>query len=251
MTFVRSLTRLQPNLFGARHDFLSPNPPRPRFHRRSPMRLRTVLFDLDGTLLDHFAAIHRCHAHAMTSIGLPAPTMEQVRRAIGRGLDDAIRDLAGEENVARILPIYLQHWRETNLHDVTAFPGTLELLRALRARGVTCGVLTNKRGDASREVCAHLGFTPLLQGIFGAGDTPWLKPDREFAAHALAALGAEAASTALVGDSIYDLAAAQNAGLAFYGVLTGTHDAAELRAHGATEIFPGFPELTPALLARI
>lgn len=215
------------------------------------MRYRTVLFDLDGTLLDHFGAIHRCHAHAMTQIGLPAPSMEQVRAAIGRGLEDAIRDLAGEENIARILPLYLAHWRETNLRDVAALPGTLELLRELRARRVTCGVLTNKRGEASREVCAHLGFTPLLAGIFGAGDTRWLKPEPEFAAHALAALGAEAASTVLVGDSIYDLAAAQRAGLGFLGVTTGTHTAAELHANGATEIFPGFPEMSPVLLARV
>jgi phosphoglycolate phosphatase len=215
------------------------------------MRYRTVLFDLDGTLLDHFSAIHRCHAHAMTQIGLPAPSLTQVRAAIGRGLEDAIRDLAGAENVARILPLYLAHWRKTNLDDVQALPGALELLRALRTRGVTCGVLTNKRGDASREVCAHLGFTPWLAGIFGAGDTRWLKPQPEFARHALQALGAEASSTVLVGDSIYDLAAAQQAGLGFLGVTTGTHTAAELHAQGATEVFPGFLELTPVLLARV
>lgn len=215
------------------------------------MRFRTVLFDLDGTLIDHFEAIHRCHAHAMQRIGLPPPTMPQVRNAIGRGLEDAIADLAGPDNVARILPLYLEHWRATNLQDVKLMPGGRELLGQLRARGVTCGVLTNKRGDASRVVCEHLGVTPLVQGIFGAGDTPWLKPHREFAAHALAQLGGDAATTALIGDSIYDLAAAQNAGLAFFGVTTGTHSAGELRAAGATEIHAGLADLTPALLARV
>lgn len=215
------------------------------------MRLRTVLFDLDGTLLDHFGAIHRCHAHAMRQIGLPEPTMQQVHDAIGRGLEDAIADLAGPGNVARILPLYLEHWRATNLQDVTLLPGARDLLEALRARGVTCGVLTNKRGDAAREVCAHLGVTPLVAGIFGAGDTPWLKPQPEFAAHALAALGAAAATTALVGDSIYDLAAAQQAGLAFFGVTTGTHTAEELREHGATEVFASFAALSPVLLAQL
>lgn len=215
------------------------------------MSLRTVLFDLDGTLLDHFGAIHRCHAHAMQQIGLPAPTMDQVRRAIGRGLEDAIADLAGRDHIARILPLYLAHWRATNLHDVTLLPGARELLLALRARGVVCGVLTNKRGEAAREVCAHLGVTPLLDGIFGATDTAWLKPQPEFAAHALRTLGGDASTAALIGDSIYDLAAAQNAGLAFLGVTTGTHTAAELHAHGATDVFPGLPELSPALLARL
>ncbi len=213
------------------------------------MRLRTVLFDLDGTLLDHFAAIHRCHAFAMRTLGLPEPTLHQVRDAIGRGLEDAIETLAGRENVARILPLYLEHWRATNLDDVTLLPGAMELVLALRARGLTCGVLTNKRGDASREVCAHLGLTPHLAGIFGAGDTPWLKPEPAFARHALAALGADAATTLLLGDSPYDLAAAQNAGLAFMAVTTGTHSEAELRAHGAERIFPTLVEATPAVLS--
>ncbi|MBI5423110.1 MAG: HAD family hydrolase [Opitutae bacterium] len=214
------------------------------------MRLRTVLFDLDGTIVDQFNAIHRCHSFAMRQIGLPAPTFEQVKRAIGRGLDDAIRDLAGPDNVERILPIYLEHWRATSLQDAAIFPGTLELLGALRARGVKCAALTNKRGDASREVCAHLKITPLLDGIFGAGDTEWLKPQREFVDHALRALGTTVAETALVGDSIYDVATALNAGLAFYGVTTGTHDDAALRAAGATEIFADLPSAAPAILAR-
>lgn len=174
--------------------------------------------------------------------------MQQVRDAIGRGLEDAIADLAGAENITRILPLYLKHWRATNLRDVELLPGALELLGSLRARHVTCGVLTNKRGDASREVCAHLGLTPLLDGIYGAGDTPWLKPEREFAAHALAGLGAIAADTVLVGDSIFDVAAARNAGLDFIGVTTGTHSAAELRAHGATAIFDSLISAAPAIL---
>lgn len=214
------------------------------------MRFRTVLFDLDGTLIDHFGAIHRCHSHAMQQIGLPAPTMQQVRDAVGRGLEDAIADLAGAQNVARILPLYLEHWRATNLDDVKLMPGALELVHAACERGLTCAVLTNKRGDASRTVCAHLGLTPHLAAIFGANDTPWLKPEPEFARHALTQLGAEAASTVLVGDSIYDLTAAQNAGLAFVGVTTGTHSAAELRAHGATEIYPSLDAASPAILAK-
>lgn len=214
------------------------------------MALRTVLFDLDGTLVDQFRAIHRCHVHAMRHFGLPEPTYEQVLRAVGRGLDDAIASLAGPENVARILPVYTAHWRATSLQDAMLCPGARELIEALRARGVRCAALTNKRGDASRAVCAHLGLTPLLDGNFGAGDTPWLKPQKEFAEHALRTLGATAAETALVGDSIYDLAAAQNAGLAFFGVTTGTHDDAALRAGGATEVFPDLVAAAPVILAR-
>ena len=83
------------------------------------MRFTTVLFDLDGTLIDHFKAIHRCHSFAMKQLGLPAPTMAEVRAAVGGGLDEAIARLAGKENVAKILPHYVPHWDATNLDDVT------------------------------------------------------------------------------------------------------------------------------------
>ena len=59
----------------------------------------------------------------------------------------------------------------------------------------------------------------------------------------LAVLGAEAATTLLVGDSPYDFAAARHAGFGFYGVTTGTHTAEQLRAAGAMEIFPDLPAI--------
>ena len=201
------------------------------------MRFRTVLFDLDGTLIDHFSAIHRCHVFAMRRLGLREPTLAEVRAAVGGGLDEAIARLAGRAHVAAALPLFIEHWNATSLDDVILLPGATGLLAELAAAGARCGVLTNKRGYAARQVCTHLGLDPLLAGVFGANDTPWIKPDARFVAHVLAQIGGEAATTALVGDSPYDLAAAQNAGLAFVGVTTGTHTAAELRAAGATAIF--------------
>jgi phosphoglycolate phosphatase len=211
------------------------------------MRHSLVLFDLDGTLLDHFAAIHRCHAHAMRQLGLPAPTLAQVRAAVGGGLEEAIAKLAGPERVAAILPIYLAHWEATGLDDVRLLPGALELLTAIRSAGGRSAVLTNKRAAASRQVCAHLGLTPFLSGLTGAGDTPWLKPARELTLQVLAGLDASPGDTCYVGDSPFDVATARNAGLAFYGVTTGTHDEAQLRAAGAEQVCPGLAGVQAAL----
>lgn len=202
------------------------------------MRYTAVLFDLDGTLIDHFKAIHRCHAYAMKQLGLPEPTMAQVRAAVGGGLDLAITRLAGAKNLPAILPRFLEHWNATHLDDVEALPGAQEILRKLHQAGVACAVFTNKRGNSAREVCAHLELTPLLKGVFGVGDTPWLKPDPQFTQHALAQLGAKAADTLLVGDSPFDVQTALNAPLDFIGVTTGTHSAEELKTAGAIRIAP-------------
>ena len=203
---------------------------------RFAMRYTTVLFDLDGTLIDHFTAIHRCHAYAMRQLGLPEPTMEEVRAAVGGGLDLAITRLAGADKLPALLPHCLQHWNATHLDDVTLFPGARELLQALNQAGVACAIITNKRGHSSREIADHLELTPRLKGVFGVGDTPWLKPDPEFTRHVLAQIGAIAVNTLLVGDSPFDVQTALNGGLDFIGVTTGTHSADELKTAGAIRV---------------
>ncbi len=208
---------------------------------------RTFLFDLDGTLVDHFAAIHRSHRHTMIQLGLPAPTMAEVRAAVGGGLENAIARLAGPALVARALPIYREYWDRTMLDDVALLPGAMELLAALKQRGLQSAVFTNKHGPSARLICTHLGIDRLLDGVFGAIDTPWLKPDRRFTDYVLAQLKADAKTTLFVGDSPYDIQAAHNAGLPCWCVSTGTHTAAELHAAGAEAVYASLAEIGAAL----
>lgn len=215
-------------------------------------RFRTVLFDLDGTLLDHFSAIHRAHSHVRRHYGLPEATRDEVMRAVGGGLPEALKKTLGPAHAHRLdeaLPVYREYWDRTMLDDAVLFPGALELLRALNSAGAKCAVFTNKHGPSARSVCSHLGLDPLLAGVIGATDTPWLKPEPQFAAYALEKLCADAATTALVGDSPWDVEAARRAGFAgSFMVTTGTHTEAELRAHGAGHVAPGLVDLTPLLL---
>ena len=213
------------------------------------MRYQTVLFDLDGTLLDHLPAIHRSYAYTLPQLGRPAPTREQVRRAIGGGLEDAMRRFVPEADLSRALAIYRAYWDRTMLAGVELMPGAGELLRTLQARGWTLAVLTNKHGPSSRRVCEHLGIAPLLRGVFGALDTPWLKPDPRLTAHVFTTLGADPATACLVGDSPFDAETARQGGLPAFLVTTGTHSADELRAAGAEHIYPDLATLARAAFA--
>ena len=213
------------------------------------MRFRTVLFDLDGTLIDHLPAIHRSYAHTLPQLGLPAPTREQVKNAIGGGLENAMRTFVPEPQMPESLRLYRAFWATHLLEGVDALPGARELLSQLHAHGVTCAVFTNKHGPSARAVCDHLGLTPFLKLVLGAADTQWLKPEPEFAAHALAALRADAATTCLVGDSPWDVQAARAAGFPCYAVTTGTHNADELRAAGADSVYDSLLALADAEFA--
>jgi phosphoglycolate phosphatase len=210
-------------------------------------RYRTLLLDLDGTMVDAFTTIHRSYVHTLPRFGRPAPSMEEVRRAVGGGLENAMRKFLPEDLVAAAVQVHLAHTESILLEDARLLPGAIELIRIQHARGVQLAVFTNKRGDHGRRVCDHLGLTPYLAASFGAKDTPWLKPQPEFAAHALAHLRADPATTLLLGDSPYDIQAAQNGGFACWCVTTGTHDAAQLTAAGATRVFPNLTDLAAAL----
>lgn len=212
------------------------------------MRFRTVFFDLDGTLIDHFAAIHRSYSHTLPQFGLPAPTMEEVRAAVGGGLDQAMLHFVTPEQVPDAVRLYRAYFETTMLDDVVLNPGAMELLSWLKEQGTVCAVLTNKLGSASRRICEHLGLMPWLQGVFGAKDTPWVKPDPAFTNYALAELSRDAATALLVGDSPFDVQTGIQGGFPCWCVTTGTHNEAELRAAGATTVFPGLPDLMAALM---
>lgn len=212
------------------------------------MRFRTVLFDLDGTLIDHLSAIHRSYSHTLPQLGYPAPTREQVHRVIGGGLVHAMSQLVPPEKLEAALAIYRPYWDRTMLDDVVLLDGARELIGALTGRGVACAVFTNKHAPSARRICAHLGLAPMLSGVFGATDTPWFKPQPEFTAHVLGALQAEAATTLLVGDSPFDIATAREGQLsACWAVTTGTHAEAELHAAGADRIFKNLEAIRRAL----
>lgn len=211
------------------------------------MLFRTVLLDLDGTLVDAFTTIHRSYQHTLPQFGRPAPGLAEVRAAVGGGLENAMARFLPPELIADAIKVHLAYSQKILLEDVKLMPGARELVQALRARGATLAVFTNKHGDSSRRICAHLGLTPWLAGIFGAGDTAWLKPQPEFATHVLAQLKAEAATTLLIGDSPFDVQAAHHGGFACWAVTTGTHNAAELTAAKANRVFANLTELGEAL----
>jgi len=202
------------------------------------MRLRTFLFDLDGTLIDHLPAIHRSYCHTLPQLGFPAPTYQEVKRAIGGGLPQAMTRFVPVDRVEEALAIYRPFWDATMLEGVTLMPGAQKVLRDLKSRGWQTAVYTNKHGPSARRICDHLGLGPWLDVVVGAGDTDWLKPQPEFNDWVLAKLGAHNEATCLVGDSPFDVAAALASNWEFFGVTTGTHEEHELRAAGARKVAP-------------
>jgi len=184
-------------------------------------------------------------------MGLPAPTPEQVRAAIGGGIENSLSKFLPPARLAEGMAIYREFWDRTMLERVELMPGARELLDDLHARGAVLGVITNKLGSSSRLICDHLGITPLLTAVVGAKDTAWLKPERAFTEHVLQLMGSpKPEDCLLVGDSPFDIDAAHVGRFPAWCVTTGTHSRVELEQAKADRIFANLWEMGKALASE-
>ncbi|MEY3391808.1 MAG: hypothetical protein RLZZ322_656 [Verrucomicrobiota bacterium] len=207
----------------------------------------TVLFDLDGTLVDNFEAIHRCYDDVMGMMGLPSVTLEQIRRAVGGSVNVTVVKLAGEANAPTATRLFREHFPSVMYHGLRAYPGCREILGGLRQRGVRVAVYTNKDDANSKKIMEHLGLDDVLDGVYGTNVHPWRKPQPEFTQYVLSSLKARPETTVMVGDSPFDIAAARNGRLAaIHCVTTGSHTAEELAPHAPDTVHAGLPELARA-----
>jgi phosphoglycolate phosphatase len=107
-------------------------------------------------------------------------------------------------------------------------------------------VFTNKTGHFARRIVEHLGWANRFAGVFGAEDTPWRKPEPAFTRHVIDRLGIDPATTLMIGDSPFDIAAARAGGIRVLVVATGSHSLDQLELEDADGVYPDFPALARA-----
>ncbi len=210
--------------------------------------MKTILFDLDGTLIDHFTTIHRCVVFAQQQLILPESDYATVRATVGGSLPVTLGKLLGEQYVETALPMFQNHFEQIMFEDLIALPGSNWILKELKQCGYQLAVFTNKNGKQSRTILDYLEQSQYLDTIIGAGDSPYRKPDPEFTAYALQQLNAISEDTILIGDSPFDFAAAETGQLKTYLVATGSHTENELaETTKAAGIYADLYELGAAL----
>ncbi|CAI8258646.1 MAG: Phosphoglycolate phosphatase [Opitutia bacterium UBA7350] len=206
--------------------------------------MQTVLFDLDGTLIDHFSAIHLSIAHAQRSLGLPVSNYETVKKTVGGSLPVTLSKLIGKDNIPNALPYFHEYFDRVMLQKLSLLPGAEFLLESLYAKGFQLAVFTNKYGKHARAVLEHLKLSHFFELILGTDDSPYRKPEPEFTELALKKLGAHSATTCLIGDSPFDAEAASAGNLKSYLVATGSHTIEALKSDTqADEVFQNLFEL--------
>jgi pyrophosphatase PpaX len=185
-------------------------------------RLQTVLFDLDGTLIDSIRLILDSYHHTLTQHNLPARSDEEWLRGVGTPLHVQFSEWGKQPDVLQAM---IATYREFNLkhHDrmVTVYPGVVDAVREIKAAGVQTGLVTSKNRQGALRGLSLVGLQALMDVMVCADEVENPKPHPEPVEKAVALLGADPATTVYVGDSIHDMVSGRAAGVKTAAALWG------------------------------
>ncbi len=218
------------------------------------MRLpRTIVFDLDGTLVDTGPDLAAALNHALATLGRPPLAQGAVQDMVGSGALKLIeRGLAatGEEArelTASLMPVFLDYYA-ANIADYSQpFPGVVAAMDALAAEGCTLAICTNKTERLARLLIDKLGWTARFAAILGGDSLAVRKPDPEHLLATIRAAGGAAADAAFVGDTHFDINAGRAAGVPTIAVGFG-FSTEPIDTLGASAVIHHYDELIPALV---
>jgi pyrophosphatase PpaX len=211
------------------------------------VRFETVLFDLDGTVVDSGGIILASMRHATREVlGRDYSDDELMHAVGGPGLEAQMSALA-PEHVERLVDVYRAH--NEPLHDeLEACVGMEDVLALLHDEGRRLGVVTAKRRSTVDLAFAQVRLGHLFEAIVGGDETERHKPDPEPLLLGAERLGADPAATAYVGDSPFDIRAAKAAEMFAVAVTWGRiHDRARLEAEEPDVIVDAAEELLAVL----
>jgi len=212
------------------------------------VRFPTVLFDLDGTVVDSGAIILASMRHATREVLGRDYSDEELMQAVGGpGLEAQMHALA-PEHVERLVDVYRAH--NIPLHDeLEACLGMEDVLVRLREDGRRLGVVTAKRRDTAQLAFDRVGLGHFFEAVVGGDETERHKPDPEPLLLGAERLGADPVTTAYVGDSPFDVRAAKAAGMFAVAVTWGRiHERERLEAEEPDAIVDTAEELLAVLL---
>ena len=208
----------------------------------------TYIFDLDGTLLDTLTDLAASCNYALRTHGMPEHSIDDVRRFVGNGvrklMERAIPDGDANPDFEATFATFREHYMVHSLDTTKPYPGIMDALAELKARGCRLAVVSNKMMAATVELCKYF-FPETIEVAIGENEAEGIRkkpaPDTVFAA--LKQLGVSGDNAVYVGDSDVDLATANNSGLPCISVLWGFRDREFLLDHGATTFITSPKEL--------
>ena len=192
------------------------------------MPVEALIFDLDGTLVDTAPDLMGATNHALSLIGRPPITMDQVRHMVGHGARSLIErgiSATGESvdraTIDKMHTALLDYYSDHIADDSVIFDGLLDVLHKARDAKLKLGVCTNKVEHLSHKLLAELKMADFFGAVVGGDTLPIMKPDPAPYREVAQRLGVDVDRTIMFGDSETDIRTAQNAGVPVVAVTFG------------------------------
>jgi HAD superfamily hydrolase (TIGR01549 family) len=198
----------------------------------------TVLFDIDGTLVDtnYFQAVAWFRAFSQSGYQV---AMVDVQRHIGQGSSELIDELVPQRDTSRddVLQAAHAEYYAGFYGIMKSFPGVQDLLRTIKDRGAEVVLATSASPNELKALRNALDIEDALATVTSAADVEHAKPEPDILEAALQSTGADPQHAVMVGDTVWDVAASKKAGVEFIGLLTGGISRQALEEAGAVAIY--------------
>lgn len=197
--------------------------------------MKACIFDLDGTLTDTLESLVYSVRATLKEMGLPEITKEQCRTFVGNGakyLMERSLEAVGDEKLERLdegMEVYSRVFDENCMYEVVPYDGIVDMLDALKAKGIKVAVLSNKPHAQAVKVVREVFGEDLFDYVSGQQEGIKRKPAPDGVCHIMDVLKVDAAECLYVGDSEVDIETGKNAGLKTISVTWGFRSERELK----------------------
>ena len=194
-----------------------------------PDKIKLIVFDLDGTLVDAYQAVAASLNHALTSFGYPALDDLTIKRSVGWGDKNLVSKFVSGQDIDRVLSVYRLHHRSALKSGTKFLPGAKQLLGQLKNEGYQLGIASNRPSRFTHIILKHLGVQSDFAAVVCADQVAAPKPAADCLEKILKTCGVHPGDALYVGDMTIDIETGKNAGVRTVGVITGSSTEEEIK----------------------
>lgn len=202
-------------------------------------KITTLVFDLDGTLLDTLQDLAESVNYALREYHYPQRSTEEVRKALGNGvqklMETSVPQGLSEQEFNKVFDCFKSHYMKHSMDTTAPYEGIVDLLKQLKAQGYKCAIVSNKMNSAVQDLNKRF-FAAYMQVAIGEGPGIRRKPAPDSVLEALRCMNSLKDEAIYIGDSEVDMATAKNSELPCISVAWGFRDENFLKEKGATLI---------------
>jgi pyrophosphatase PpaX len=186
-------------------------------------KVNTILFDIDGTMLDTRQSIFEGMAAGLSAVGHKIPGEKALFKHVGKGIEHLIFKLTGTHEYTPKIIEEMRNFQYSNMHLVKPFPYVIEVINTLHKKGYKLGAVTNAREHGSRKRLEHVRLLEFFDVVVAIDNVTDPKPHPAPVLKALELLNSKPEEAIMVGDSHFDIESGNRAGTKTVRVTYGFH----------------------------